>query len=148
MSAGTIAAILVASNKGEPQHAHEQAELRAGVGLVGDRHAGGGIVSLIEREAVEAFNAATGLTVEEADVRRNIVTTGIRLNPLVGQRFRVGDVELEGTELCEPCASLGQALQTPEVPAKDVVRHFVASAGIRARVLTTAVITPGTEIVA
>ena len=38
--------------------------------------------------------------------RRNVVTRGIRLNPLVGARFTVGGVECAGRRLCEPCAHL------------------------------------------
>ena len=32
-----------------------------------------------------------------------MLTRGIRLNDLVGKRFRVGAVECVGVQLCEPC---------------------------------------------
>ena len=44
-----------------------------------------------------------------AEARRNLVTRGISLNPLVGRRFTVGEVECEGRRLCEPCAHLAAA---------------------------------------
>ena len=143
---GQIVSILIAAESGAPQNAHAQAELEAGIGLVGDRHAGNGIVSIIEREGIDAFNADTGLSVIDERFRRNIVTQGIALNDLVGKRFKIGDAELEGTELCEPCASLGEQLQTDTVSMADVVRLLAHSAGIRARVITGAVIEPGAEV--
>jgi len=35
--------------------------------------------------------------------RRNLVVSGVDLTPLVGQRFRLQDLELEGVEECRPC---------------------------------------------
>ncbi len=143
---GKVLTILVAENHGEPQKPQANATLEAGNGLLGDRHAGTGIVSLIEREGIDGFNAETGLNVSLADIRRNIVTEGIGLNALVGKCFRIGDVELEGTELCEPCATLGKLLSAGDVTPADVVRHFAHSAGIRAKVLSSGAIAPGDAV--
>ena len=146
--AGEIRAIFVSAKHGEAKTAVDGAELRAGVGLVGDRyaHSGGGIVSLIEAEAVAAFNEATGLSIRAADTYRNVVTQGIGLNPLVGKRFRLGEALVEGFELCEPCATLGWRLATDRVSAVAVVRAFTHAAGIRARVIETGRIAPGAEV--
>ncbi len=143
---GSVQYILVAGQHGEQQKPLTSARLEAGNGLLGDRHAGTGIVSLIEREGIDAFNAGTGLTASVADIRRNIVTEGISLNALVGKRFRIGEVELEGTELCEPCATLGKLLSAGDVSSADVVRHFAHSAGIRAKVLSSGAIAPGDPV--
>jgi len=143
---GQIEAIYTAAKHGEPPKAQNDARLEAEVGLTGDRYAGSGIVSLIEAEAVDAFNVATGLDVSAAETGRNILTRGLGLNALVGRQFRIGDALLEGTELCEPCATLGDRLSTPDVSRKDVVRHFTHSAGIRARVLSSGGIAPGAPI--
>ena len=43
-----------------------------------------------------------------------MLTRGIDVNALVGKRFRVGDVECEGVELCEPCTTL-EAMTQPGV---------------------------------
>jgi MOSC domain-containing protein YiiM len=142
----TIEQIFSAASHGEPQLDRAQAQLVTDVGLDGDRYAGTGVISLIEAEAVEAFNAATGLTVNPAETGRNIVTRGIELNSLVGKQFRIGEVELEGTELCDPCATLGKNLATDQVSAAQIVRAFTDSAGIRARVLSAGQISPGTTI--
>ena len=73
----------------------------AGKGLEGDRKffgdgaAPGQALTLIEAEVLEDV----GLT--GAQSRRQVVVRGVRLNDLVGKRFRVGEVECYGVELCE-----------------------------------------------
>ena len=74
----------------------------AGKGLVGDRHftdnpGPGNALTLIEAEVLED----AGLT--GAQSRRQVVVRGVRLGDLIGKRFRVGDVECLGVEICEPC---------------------------------------------
>ena len=132
-----IDAIFSAPEHGAAQSEKQQGKLTTNVGLEGDRHAGDGVISLIEAEAVEAFNAQTGLNISAGATGRNLVTRGVALNPLVGQRFRIGDAELEGTELCDPCATLGKLLATEDISAAEIVRHFANSAGLRARVLSS-----------
>ena len=53
--------------------------------------------------------AEHGIEITAAESRRNVLTRGIDLNALVGKRFRVGDVECVGVELCEPCKHLESA---------------------------------------
>ena len=130
-----IEAINVSPAHGEPQAQVNAAQLTAAAGLIGDRHSNRrAVVSLIAAEEVEAFNEATGLDIAAAQTGRNIVTRGVDLNALVAKRFRVAGVELEGFELCEPCATLGGLLGTEEVSAAEVVRRFTHRAGLRATV--------------
>jgi len=144
---GVVEAIYVAGQHGAPQLAVAEARLSPDAGLVGDRHAGpDAVITLIEAEAIERFREQTGLTVADSDIGRNVVTRGISLNPLVGQTFHLGDARLEGMELCEPCAMLGARLETADVPAAEVVRTFVASAGIRAYVRSDGAVAPGTAV--
>jgi len=143
---GTIHSIYMAEKRGAPQQQVPDARLTAAVGLEGDRYANSGVVTLIEFEEIEKFNERTGLGITLGATGRNIVTQGIPLNPLVGRQFRVGDVLLEGFELCEPCATLGQRLATDQVSGPDVVRAFTHSAGIRAYVRGSGAIAPGTPI--
>ena len=58
-----------------------------------------------------------------------MLTRGIGLNDLVGERFTVGEVECEGVELCEPCNHL-EGLTQP-----GVMRGLVHRAGLCAEVL-------------
>src|SRR6187200_2659587 len=75
-------------------------------GMVGDRYNEKGDITLIEAEALEAFTAETGIELSHRESRRQVLTRGVRLNDLVGRRFTVGEVEVVGTELCEPCNHL------------------------------------------
>ena len=73
------------------------------------------------------------------ETRRNVTTRGVRLNELVGRRFRIGgDVLCEGTRLCEPCAHL------EVVTGKGgLCRLLAGRGGLRARLLTGGVIRTG-----
>ena len=86
----------------------------AGGGLQGDRYAsasGKRGITLIQAEHLPAIAALSGhATVSPALLRRNVVVSGLPLIALKGRRFRVGDVVLEGTEECDPCARMEAAL--------------------------------------
>lgn len=86
----------------------------AGRGLHGDRYAGGSGkrgVTLIQAEHLPAIAALSGhAAVSPAQLRRNLVVSGIPLVALKGRRFRVGDVVLEGTDSCDPCSRMEEAL--------------------------------------
>ena len=144
---GTIEAIYVSAGHGDPKVSIPHAELRERVGLMGDRYAGHGVVSIIEAEAVETFNETTGLDVSAGETGRNVVTRGIRLNDLVGRTFRLGAATLEGFELCEPCLVLGGRLANASVRPHEVVKAFTHSAGIRAHVVASGRVSPGDPIV-
>jgi MOSC domain-containing protein YiiM len=112
----------------------------AGKGLKGDRHFfedgadPGEALTLIEAEAL----ADVGLT--GAQSRRQVVVRGVRLNDLVGKRFKVGDVECLGVKLCEPCVHL-QSLTRP-----GIIKDLVHRAGINADILTDGQISVGDPI--
>jgi MOSC domain-containing protein YiiM len=118
----------------------ESVQAVAGQGLVGDRNANagvrpGGALTLIEAEVLEDV----GLTGPEA--RRQVVVRGVRLNDLVGKRFRVGEVECVGVELCEPCLHL-QSLTRP-----GIIEELVHRAGLNADVLNDGTIAVGDQLV-
>ncbi len=97
-----------------PMEAVAQARAVEGVGLVGDRYAGGSGkrgLTLIQAEHLPAIAALAGHdTVPPATLRRNVVVSGIPLVALKGRRFRIGDAVLEGTEPCDPCSRMEDAL--------------------------------------
>jgi MOSC domain-containing protein YiiM len=130
-----------------------EAVFESGRGIVGDRyHAQTGTFSeklkdkgdwqatLIELEEIERFNATFNACLTPGSFRRNIVTEGVRLNDLIGRRFSIGGVMLEGIRFCEPCAHLGQIL------GPEVVKGMVHKAGLRVRILTGGTIKPGDDI--
>lgn len=112
----------------------------AGKGLVGDRHfhedgAGPGrALTLIEAEVLEDV----GLT--GAQSRRQVVVRGVRLNDLVGKRFRVGDVECLGVELCEPCSHLQQMTRA------GIIKALIHRGGLNADILTDGQISVGAPV--
>lgn len=130
---GTVAALLVAGDKEKPLVRVDEVLAVAGRGLAGDRyHAGVGTFSgrgrgyeltLVQAEVLDE------LGFEWPDARRNVVTRGVALNALVGQRFRVGEVECIGRRLAEPCAHL-ERLTRP-----GLMRPLVHRAGLRADIL-------------
>ena len=95
----------------------------------GDRHfrgqgaKPGQALTLIEAEALEDV----GLT--GAQSRRQVV---VRLNELVGRRFRVGDVECLGVELCEPC------LHPQQMTRPGIIRELIHRGGLNADIQTDA----------
>lgn len=90
-------------------------EIEAGRGIPGDRHCGqsrwkGQNLTLVELEAIEAVSRELGIPLEPGATRRNLVTMGVRLNPLLGRNLRIGEVVLKAIELCHPCLTLGKSL--------------------------------------
>lgn len=114
----------------------------AGKGLEGDRHfhpegaAAGQALTLVEAEVVEDVGLPPGAT------RRQLTVRGVRLNDLVGKRFRVGEVECYGVELCEPCAHL-QSMTRP-----GIIKELAHRAGINADIVTDGVIRVGDDVFA
>ena len=131
-----IEAICMSPEHGAPQQEASVAEVNESLGLLGDRYSGGApaIVSFIAAEEVDAFNQRTGLGISARQTGRNLVTRGVELNSLVGKRFKVAEVEFEGMELCEPCATLGARLSSGDVSAARVVSELTHKAGLRAYV--------------
>ncbi len=148
----SVVAIHVHPQRGGHPVALERGTLVPGRGIEGDHHYArpsgepASEVTFIEAETVEAFNTETGLGIEACDTRRNVLTRGVELNPLVGQRFSVGTAVLEGIEPCDPCMSLGKRLATDSVAARAVVKALAKRGGLRARVVEGGVIAPGDEI--
>ena len=86
-------------------------------------------LTLISAEELKAFSEQFDLEIPYGDFRRNIITSGIDLNTLVGKKFRVGSAHCLGMELCEPCSKLARTVNRLVLP------HLVGKAGIRAAIL-------------
>lgn len=93
-----------------------EAEAIAGGGLRGDRYAlsngsGKRDITLIQAEHLPAIAALSGHdAIAPTLLRRNVVVAGIPLIALKGMRFRIGGVLLEGTDTCDPCSRMEDAL--------------------------------------
>ena len=138
--AGRVEAIHLTASPAELPQPTGEVQIEA-AGVVGDYHHGRGNLTLVAAEALEGLRADTGIELSPAEVRRQVLTSGIRLNDLVGRRFAVGEVECVGTELCEPCAKL-QRLTQP-----GVLRGLVHRGGLRADVVREGRIAVGDPVV-
>lgn len=137
---GTVEGLYVAPEAGAAVEARESVDAVAGRGLRGDRYfdesgsfsdleGDGRDLTLIEAEAIEAMAREADVDLEPGEHRRNVVTSGVALNHLVGERFRVGGAVCRGARLCEPCAHL-QSLS-----GKAVLPALVHRGGLRADLL-------------
>ena len=143
----TVAAIYTSPSATVLPKAVNEVEARAHRGLVGDRYfegrgtfsdwepkGPGRELTLIESEVL----AELGLNAAEA--RRNIVTEGLRLNDLVGKRFLIGTMLIEGIRLCPPCTHLDK------VTGKALLKPLADRGGLRADILSDGVIRVGDAI--
>ncbi len=136
MFEGLLAGICTAQKKRDDLQAVDQAEIKVGGGLVGDRYFrpkdGGQAdqeITLIESEALEALAKECGITLHSTQARRNLVTRGVPLNHLIDREFSVGEVRLRGIRLCEPCGHL------EDMTHKGVREGLLHRGGLRARVI-------------
>jgi MOSC domain-containing protein YiiM len=103
-------------------------DAEAGRGLDGDYHSD---LTLIAAEALDGLREDTGIVLTGEQSRRNVLTRGIDLNALVGERFSVGEVEAVGVELSEPCTKLQRISGE-----RGVLRGLVHRGGLRADVVS------------
>ena len=124
----------------------ESVEVVADKGIIGDRHFREyndpySQLSLIESENINYYNIKYSLNIPYVEFRRNIVTEGIQLNNLVGKRFLVGSVELEGIDLCRPCRHLSELLNQD-----NIIKEFLRKGGLRCQILSSSKIDVGDVI--
>ena len=122
-------------------------EVLVNKGVIGDRHFKDFNdpycqLSLIESENIDYYNLKYGLNIPYVNFRRNIVTKGIRLNELVGKKFKIGSVELEGVDLCRPCRHLSEVLNQ-----NNILKEFIRKGGLRCQILSSSTIQIGDEII-
>jgi len=147
---GTVVAIFTAPAKEAPCLAHDRCRVFAKRGLEGDRYAtnsgtfshpdrSGQDLTLIAAESLAAL-AESGIELSAAEARRNLVTAGIDLEGLVGQRLMIGSVECFASRLAEPCAHLQR------ITRSGVLRGLVHRGGIRVDVLTDGEFVVGDQV--
>ena len=124
----------------------ESIEVLADKGVVGDRHFKNFNdpycqLSLIESENIDSYNSKYNLNIPYVDFRRNIITKGVRLNDLIGKRFLVGNVKVEGVDLCRPCRHLTEILSQ-----ENILKEFLRKGGLRCQILSSSMINVGDNI--
>jgi len=101
----SVLAVCVSGEKGVRKHEVPSIDIKFGEGVRGDAHGDDPVrrVSLLGDESVEKLRGAfPGL--KPGDFAENILTEGIVLYELpVGTRLRVGETELEVTQIGKEC---------------------------------------------
>jgi hypothetical protein len=151
---GSLIQICITDAASAPMRTVHEIECVSGRGLAGDRYFEGigtfsasakkpsHEVTLVEAEEIEDFNVQFGTKVKPEELRRNLVTRGIRLNDLVGQRFTIGSVTFEGIRLCEPCSHLAA------ITGDEVLTGLVHQAGLRAAIVASGTVRVGDPVFA
>jgi MOSC domain-containing protein YiiM len=157
---GAVVSLHITPQASAPMRSVTEVRAIPGRGLEGDRYFagtgfystkpshGGREVTLIESEAVGALFGGVinaegerpSIKLAASDARRNLVTSGVPLNHLVGREFWVGPVRMRGTRLCEPCKHLEELTQP------GVLSGLIHRGGLRAMILNQGIIHEGDVI--
>ena len=103
---GKILAICTSPRRGTVKTEVPSAVLTPEWGIVGDAHAGDWHrqISLLAEESVDTMRAVCPIALDSGIFAENINTRGIELRTLpVGTRLRVGETELEVTQIGKQC---------------------------------------------
>ena len=126
---GKLLFIHIASSASEKMQELSVAELVKDKGIKGDRYYKGTgkyshipdvrDVTLIEKEVLDALEQnqpplqENSIILKPSEHRRNLTSVGVPLNYLLGKKFKVGEVILEGGRLNFPCKYLANLLKKP-----------------------------------
>lgn len=127
-----------------PIEEHESIELVAGRGIAGDRFFDWkddykGQLTLLDQAVVDAIRDHAGNPeLPAAAFRRNVVVSGLDLNALIGERFLLNGILLEGTEECRPCYWMDRACG--KSGTEDLMK---GRGGLRCRILESGTLRTG-----
>jgi MOSC domain-containing protein YiiM len=148
-----LVSILTSAASTQPIVSHESIEVIANMGLADDRYATGkgfysgmsewdAHVTLIQQEPFDLLAAEHGIVLDPKELRRNLVTRGVNLIPLVGREFRVGEhVILRARKVWPPCGHI------VKFSGRTVIFQYISKhCGIGAHVLVGGTIRVGDPI--
>jgi MOSC domain-containing protein YiiM len=149
---GIVKSLHIAPEKSQPMVTVNTIRAIPSLGLEGDRYATGKgtysdrlekgrQVTLFEQETLEALRRDLNITLEPHETRRNIITHGVPLNHLVGHRFLVGNVLLEGTRLNLPCQYFENLLGI-----KGLFKSLIHRSGLNCQILNEGEISVGNPV--
>ena len=136
----------ITAKNNQPIQEVNSIEVLANKGIVGDRHFHDfndpyNQLSLIESENIDEYNIKFGLNIPYINFRRNVITKGINLNNLIGKKLQIGNVKVEGVDLCRPCKHLTEMLNQ-----ENILKEFLRRGGLRCQILSSSSISIGDEI--
>ncbi len=98
-------------------------------------------ITLIEKENIDYYNQISNTNIPYINFRRNIITSGIKLNDLINKEILIGNTRIKAHRLCDPCKYLQDKLMQ-----KSLVKNFLNRGGLRCEVLNDGKITINDEI--
>lgn len=142
---GSVKELWIAAETAGPLHTVQRVLAIAGQGLQGDRYAAGAgtwhnyparerQVTLISIEALEEASEQIPGGLSPSETRRNVVTKGVPLDGLLGQKFLVGEALLRGMKICRPCTHLER------LTGKGLIKALLDRGGINAEILRSGAI--------
>ncbi len=121
----------------------DSARCVAGKGIEGDRFFGyrddfKGQITFISLEMIAGIEQELDIQIDDRrKFRRNVVTSGVDLNALVGKTFRIGQTCFSGTEQCRPCFWMDEAVSDGAFAAMET------RGGLRCRILDSGTLNCG-----
>ncbi len=106
--------------------------VRSNFGIVGDYRSDKfqiGQITLVEAEIIDAMSLKLGYDVPAGSSRRQVMVKGIKLNELIGQNLRLGQILVRVEDKCSPCNNMEKKIGPG---AKDAMED---KGGIRCRVI-------------
>ena len=133
-------------SKGDEVRAIDTVEAIKGKGLVNNRHfkennEKRSQITLIEIENINYYNKISKTLIASINFRRNIITSGLRLNELLNKEFYIGKVRVKAHDLCRPCKYLQELLKQ-----NNIIKEFLHKGGLRCEILTSGKICIGDKI--
>ncbi|MEX1666885.1 MOSC domain-containing protein [Zhongshania arctica] len=147
LSPGTLEWIGLRPARKEPMVAVSQTLAIADRGLRGDRRLEGSKgsarqVSIISVEFIRAIAENVGVEHIPVDIlRRNLLVSGINLNALRHQYFKIGDAVFQATAQCHPCSRMEAAL------GKGGLVAMLGYGGLCAKILESGEIKCGDQLI-
>jgi MOSC domain-containing protein YiiM len=152
MADGQIEHLFITDAMSQPMTAQTALTAFAGKGIEGDRYLTakgtyskkpepGRQVTLVEGEVLDWLRSEHGLIVRPEDCRRNVVTRGIELNPLVGRELMLGPVRILVHRLCQPCHYIEKLLNQP-----NLYETWWDKGGLRCEILESGTIRVGDSV--
>jgi molybdenum cofactor synthesis domain-containing protein len=139
---GTILSVNVSTEKGVFKSPVSQVETND-LGIIGDAHAGQWQrqVSLLSQEQIDIFSKETGKDIQPGQFAENLTVSGLPLDGVaVLDRFQIGDVQLEVTQLGKQCHGDRCAI------FQEVGKCVMPKRGVFCRVVQGGTVKPGDNI--
>ena len=150
MSEAKVLTIFTGPVEKGPVQEQKAVKAVAGAGIEGDRYWQGETppeerdptreITVVPIEGIRAAVEESGLDITPADMRRNIVTEGLDVRALIGKKFWIGEVQVEGLKDNPACAYLQR------LAGKPLLKPMVDKGGIRGRIVSGGTIKQGDAI--